>query len=54
MASVFAVSVVDGRFKNMLGQTKDPNIGICCFSVKHAAPKGKTKDWLSWNQNDLS
>ena len=54
VASVFAVSVVDGRFKNMLGQTKDPNIGICCFSVKHAAPRGKTKDWLSWNQNDLS
>jgi hypothetical protein len=47
VASVFAVSVVDGRFKDMLGQTKDHNIGICCFSVKHAAPRGKTKDWLS-------
>ena len=54
MASVFAVSVVDGRCKNLLGQTKDPTIRICCFSVKHAAPSGKTKDWLPWNQNDLS
>jgi hypothetical protein len=54
MASVFAVSVVDGRCKNLLGQTKDPTIRICCFSVKHAAPRGKTKDWLPWNQNDLS
>jgi hypothetical protein len=29
-----------------LGQTKDLNIGICCFSTKHAALRRKSKDWL--------
>ena len=39
MASEFAVSVVDGRFKTCWA--KDPTIGMCCFSVKHAALRGK-------------
>ena len=37
MVSVFASSVVDHGFKPRLRQTKDYQIGICCFSSKHAA-----------------
>ena len=29
-------------------------IGICCFSAKHAALRRKSKDWLAWNQNNVS
>jgi hypothetical protein len=36
------------------GQTKDYKIGICCFSAKHAALRGKSKDWLARNQNNVS
>jgi hypothetical protein len=37
-----------------LGQTKDYEIGICCFSAKHAALRRKSKDWLPRNQNNVS
>jgi len=33
---------------------KNYNIGICCFSTKHAALKIKSKDWLAQNQNNVS
>ena len=29
-------------------------IGICCFSSKNAALRGKSKDWLARNQNNVS
>jgi hypothetical protein len=35
MVSMIAFSVVDCRFNPWLGQTKDYEIGICCFSAKH-------------------
>ena len=38
----------------LLGQTKDYNIGICCFSAKHAALRSKSKDWLAQNQDNVS
>jgi hypothetical protein len=38
MVSVFALSVVNR------GQTKDYEIGICCFSAKHTALRRKSKD----------
>lgn len=38
-------SVVDHR----LGQTKDYEIGICCFSAKDAALRNKNKDLLARN-----
>jgi hypothetical protein len=28
------------------GQNKDYEIGMCCFSAKHAALRRKSKDWL--------
>jgi hypothetical protein len=37
MVSVLASSVVDCEFEPRSGQTKDYEIGICCFSAKHEA-----------------
>jgi hypothetical protein len=28
--------------------------GICCFSAKNAALRRKSKDWLAWNQDNVS
>jgi hypothetical protein len=54
MVSVLASSAVDRGFKPTSGRTKDNNIGICCFSVKHATLRRKSKDWLARNQNNVS
>jgi hypothetical protein len=54
MVSVLASSAVDCGFEPWSGQTKDYKIGICYFSVKHAALRRKSKDWLAWNQNNVS
>ena len=37
-----------------LGQTKDYNIGICCFFTMSSALKSKSKDWLARNQDNVS
>ena len=34
--------------------SKDFKIGICCFSAKYTAFKSKNKDWLAWNQDNVS
>ena len=54
--SVIALSVVDRGFESRSGQTKDYEIGICCFSAKHAALRSrrKRKDWLARNQDNVS
>ena len=54
MVSVLASSAVDLGFEPRSGQTKDYEIGICCFSAKHAALRKKSKDWSSRNQNNVS
>ena len=54
MVSVLALSAVDRGFESQSGQTKDYKIGICCFSTKHAALKRKSKDWLAWNEDNVS
>ena len=54
MVSVLAASAVDRGFELRSGQTKDYIIGICCFSAKHAALRRKSKDWLAWNQYNVS
>ena len=58
---MLALSAVDrgfepraGGFEPRAGKTKDYEIGICCFSVKHAALRRKSKDWLSCNQDNVS
>ena len=44
IVSVLASSAVDRRFEPRSCQTKDNNIGFCCFSAKHAALRSKSKD----------
>ena len=54
MFSVLALSAVDRGFEPRSAQTKDYEIGICCFSAKHVALKRKSKDWLTRNQDNVS
>ena len=54
MVSVLALSAVDRGFESRSGQTKDYNIGICCFSAKHTAIRRKSKDWFARNQDNVS
>ena len=60
MVSVLASSPVDRVLasspvdRGIGGQTKDYQIGICCFSTKHAVLRRKSKDWLARNQDNVS
>jgi hypothetical protein len=54
MVSVIVSSAVDRDFELRSGQTKDYEIGICCFSGKHPSLRGKNKDRLARNQNNVS
>ena len=54
MVSVVSLSAADRVFNARSGQTKDYDIGICCFSAKHAALRSKNKDWFARNQNNVS
>jgi hypothetical protein len=54
MVSVLASSAVDRGFQSRSSQIKDYEIGICCFSAKHAALRRKSKDWLALNQDNVS
>ena len=47
------VSAVARGFELWSCQNKDYEIGICCFSTKHAALRSKNKDWLARNQNNV-
>jgi hypothetical protein len=53
MVSTLSSNAVDRGFKHKSAQTKDYEIGICCFSAKHAALRSKSKDWLAWNQDNV-
>ena len=53
MVSVLASSAADRGFEPQSGQTKDYNIGICCFSAKHTAFRSKSKDRLSWIEDSV-
>ena len=54
MISVLVSSAVDRELEVSSGQTKDYEIGICCFCTKHTALNRKSKDWLIRNQNSMS
>jgi hypothetical protein len=54
LVRVLASSVVDRGFELRSGQTKDSKMCMCCFSAKNAALKRKSKDWLAWNQDNVS
>ena len=47
-------SAVNLGFKPRLSQTKDCKIDICCLSAKHTVLRGKSKDWLAQNRDDVS
>jgi hypothetical protein len=53
MVSTLSSNGVDHGFEpdQIKPKTK---IGICCFSTKPAGLRGKTKDWSTWNQDDVS
>jgi len=53
MVRLLASSALDRGFEDQSGQTKDYNIGICCFSPQHATLKSKSKYWLARNQNNV-
>ena len=46
-------SVVDRRIGLQSGQPKDYEIGMRCFSAKHAALRRKSKNWLARDQNNV-
>ena len=52
MVNMLALSAIDHRFKTWWGHTKDYEICICCFSVKHAALMRKRKDLMAWKHQD--
>ena len=54
MVSLLVLSSVDHGFDPRSGQTKDFEIGICCFSAKHTAVRRTSKDWLARNQDNVS
>ena len=54
MVSLLASSAVDRGSEPRSGQTKNYKIDICSYSAKHTALKRKSKDWLAWNQNNVS
>ena len=54
MFNVLASRAVDRGFEPRSGHTKDYKIGIYCFSAKQATLRRKNKDWLAWNQNNVS
>jgi hypothetical protein len=47
-------STVDHRFQSRSGQSKDYQLGICCFSAKHAALSIISKNWLAQYQDHAS
>jgi hypothetical protein len=54
MVSVLVSSAVDRGFEPRSGLTKEYKICISCFSANHAALSRKNKDWLAWNQDNVS
>ena len=54
MVNTFVLCAEDCGLDPQVVQTKDYEIGTCCFSSKHAALRGKSKDWLAQNQDNMS
>ena len=54
MFSALVSSAVDRGFELRSAQTKDYEIGICCFSARPAALRRKNKDCLARNQDNGS
>ena len=54
MASVLTSGAVDRGVKRRSGQTKDFNIGICCFSANNTPLGRQGKDWFARYQDNVS
>jgi hypothetical protein len=54
IVSTLTSRAVDRGLEPRSGQTKDYEIGICCFFAKHAALRRKSTDWLARNQDNVS
>ena len=54
MIIVLTSNVVNRGFNPQSDQTKDYEIGICCFSSKHVALWRKSKVWMTRNQDNVS
>ena len=52
--SMLDLSAVERGFDIRSCQTNDYEIGIFCFSSKHAVLRGKSKDWLAQNQDNVT
>ena len=52
MVRVLPSGAVNPGFPSPSGQTKDCQIGICCFSSEHAVVMIKSKDWLIRNHGN--
>jgi hypothetical protein len=50
---VSVITSCDSGFDSRSGQTKEYEIGICCFSAKHATLIRKSKYWLARNQANV-
>jgi hypothetical protein len=48
------LSEVGCGFTPWSAQTKDYEIGICCFPIRHAALRSKSNDWLARNRYNVS
>ena len=48
------IDYLNHGFKSRSAQTKDDQIGIYCFSVKHTALRRMNTDWLAQNQDNVS
>ena len=54
MVSMLASTGIDRGSKPRSGQPKDYIIGIFYFSTKHTTLRRKSKDWMAWNQDNVS
>ena len=54
MVSVLTSMAVDCGFESRPSQTNDYEICVCRFLAKRAALRRKSKDWLAWNQDNVS
>ena len=52
--ALLASSVVERVFEPRSSETKDFEVGICCFSAKDAALMRKSKVWLARSQDNVS
>ena len=54
LVSAFVSSMVDRGCETRSGHIKDYKIDINCYFAKHVVLKGKSKDWLARNQDNVS